>query len=144
MKRIVLAITLLVTVLSMSAATGIKQGTVNHISQDQYRQLVQDYTTLNEGFVTLNDHPVIVDFWAPWCGPCRKLSPILEELARVYSGKITFYSINVDENEELAAAYGISSIPLLLFIPVGDTPSAAQGYRPKEVLQDAIRQVFGF
>lgn len=80
----------------------------------------------------------IIDFYATWCGPCKAIAPILEELAKEYAGKIVIYKIDTDKERELAAAFGISSIPTLLFIPAKGDPQVAQGALPKESLKRAI------
>jgi thioredoxin len=87
------------------------------------------------------DTPAIIDFYADWCGPCKMVSPILEELEQEYNGKIRVYKIDTDQEQELAAAFGIQSIPSLLFVPTDEKPQMAQGALPKESLQKAVKEV---
>ena len=82
--------------------------------------------------------PAIVDFYATWCGPCKVIHPILEELSKEYSGKVDIYQIDVDKEQDLAAAFGIRSIPTLLMIPMKEEPRIMQGAMPKDQLKKAI------
>jgi thioredoxin 1 len=87
--------------------------------------------------------PCLIDFYADWCGPCKMVSPILEELAQEYDGKVDIYKIDTDAEQELAGAFGIRSIPSVLFIPVNDRPQMAVGALPKEGYVKAINEVLG-
>lgn len=87
------------------------------------------------------DKPCVIDFYADWCGPCKMVAPILEELSEEYAGKIDIYKIDTESEQELAAAFGIRSIPSLLFCPKGEKPQMAQGALPKDALKEAIDNV---
>ena len=96
-----------------------------------------------QNIVLQSKSPVMVDFWAQWCGPCLATAPILEELAKEYTGKIDFVKVDVDANSPLAAKYGIASIPTMLVFKGGQPVQQIMGYRPKKELQKVLDEVLG-
>ncbi len=86
----------------------------------------------------VGDKPCVIDFYADWCGPCKMIAPILDELAEEYADEIYIYKINTEQEQELAGAFGIRSIPSLLFVPMEGQPQMAQGALPKPNLKEAI------
>lgn len=94
--------------------------------------------------VTGSDTPVLVDFWAVWCGPCRQLSPTIDKLADQFAGRVKVGKLNTDDNQELAARYGISAIPQVLIFKGGEEPKVRLvGLQPERALVNAINQVLG-
>ena len=94
-----------------------------------------------EEIVAEEGKTIMVDFYADWCGPCKALAPILEELASEYEGRIYVYKVNTDKEKALASAFGIKAIPYLLFIPMSGPPQKAEGALPKTTLKEAIESV---
>ncbi|MBK5194640.1 MAG: thioredoxin [Proteiniphilum sp.] len=102
---------------------------------------VANYETSPEKWEYLGDKPCIIDFYADWCGPCKMVAPILEELAAEYEGEIYIYKVDTEAEQQLAADFGIRSIPSILFCPVGEAPQMAQGALPKDAFKQAIEEV---
>ncbi len=99
---------------------------------------VANFETNSTEWKYLGDRPALIDFYASWCGPCKTLAPILEELAAEYGDSIVIYKINTENEQDLAAAFGIRSIPSLLFVPMSDKPQMSQGAMSKNDLKQAI------
>ena len=117
------------------------QGEVVVLNKADFLTKVYNYEKNQSEWVYEGTKPCIVDFYADWCGPCKKVSPILKELAGEYKNDIIIYKINVDNEKELAAAFGIQSIPTLLFIPAKGKPQITQGALSKEQF---VEQINGF
>jgi thioredoxin len=111
---------------------------VINLTKADFISKVFDYQKNSTVWKYEGNKPCIVDFYADWCGPCKKVAPILKELAQEYDGKLVIYKINVDKEKELATVFDIQSIPTLLFIPVNGAPQVAQGALSKEQFQQTI------
>lgn len=114
---------------------------VVHITKADFLKKVYDFEKNPDEWKYLGSQPAIVDFYADWCGPCRQLSPVLDELAKEYSGKLTIYKVNVDNERGLATFLGIRSIPTLLFIPMKGKPQRSLGALSKTELKGLIKDV---
>lgn len=124
-----------------TAATEKPTTRVVHITKADFLKKVYDFEKSPDEWKYLGSQPAIVDFYADWCGPCRQLSPVLDELAKEYSGKLTIYKVNVDNERGLATFFGIRSIPTLLFIPMKGKPQRSLGALSKTELKGIIKDV---
>lgn len=97
------------------------------LTRAEFLKKVADYENNPNEWKYLGDKPAVIDFYADWCGPCRMVAPVLEELAAEYEGKVVIYKVNVDREQELAALFGIRSIPTFLFIPMEGNPQMSSG-----------------
>lgn len=112
-----------------------------HLTTAEFLNKVYNYETNPDTWAYAGDKPCLVDFYASWCGPCKALSPVLEELAAEYDGKIYIYKVDVDSEKRLAATFGIRSIPTLLWIPMKGKPTMTQGAMPRQDLKRMIDDV---
>ena len=110
---------------------------VSALSNANFKKLVFNYD-INKEWKFEGNKPVIIDFYADWCPPCRKLSPLVEEIAKEYKGKIVVYKVDTDKEKELAQSLGITNLPTLLFIPIKGNPQVTLGLIPKETIVNKI------
>jgi thioredoxin len=125
-------------------ANTIKEGdnkvTVVYLTNDTFKQMIYNYEK-NKEWKYEGSKPAIIDFYANWCPPCRQLSPLVEEIAKEYAGKIVVYKIDTDKERALSQQLGISGLPTLLFIPLKGKPQASMGFIPKETIIKTINNV---
>jgi thioredoxin 1 len=128
---------------SDSKATVLKEKRrplVESLTKESFLQKVFNYEQ-NKEWKFEGELPCIIDFYADWCRPCKMVEPILQELAQEYQGKLNIYRIDTQAQQELAAAFGIQSIPSILFVPLNDKPQMAVGALPKKTLEKVIKEV---
>lgn len=113
---------------------------LEHLTKETFKEKVFNYET-NKEWKFEGTKPAIIDFYADWCGPCKMVAPILEELAGEYNGKLNIFKVDTESERELASVFGIQSIPSLLFIPVEGQPQMAMGALPKDTFKKAISDV---
>lgn len=110
-----------------------------HLTTQDFKDKIFDYINEKE-WKSKSDLPVIIDFYADWCGPCKMVAPILDELADEYEGQLYIYKVDTEQELELASVFGIRSIPTFLFIPVDGDPIMQPGAFPKKVFQQIIEE----
>jgi thioredoxin 1 len=113
---------------------------VMQLTNESFKKIIYNYDE-NKVWKYEGSKPAIIDFYADWCPPCRKLSPLVEEIAKEYNGKIAVYKVNTDKEKELTQKLGISNLPTLLYIPANGKPSVTLGAIPKEVLVKTIKEL---
>ncbi len=113
---------------------------IEHLTLDTFKTKVFNFTD-NKEWKFEGDKPCIIDFYADWCGPCKMVAPILEELSKEYDGKLNIYKVDTEVERELAGIFGVQSIPSLLFVPKEGQPQMAMGALPKETFKQAFKDV---
>ena len=115
---------------------------VEHLTLASFKEKVFDFEN-NKDWKFEGNKPCLIDFYADWCGPCKTVGPVLEELKKEYGDKLEIYKINTEEEKELSSIFGIQSIPSLLFVPQDGQPQMAQGALSKESFKQAFQEVLG-
>ncbi|MFA9390888.1 MAG: thioredoxin [Prolixibacteraceae bacterium] len=115
---------------------------IEHLTLDTFKAKVFNFEA-NKDWKFEGTTPCIIDFYADWCGPCKMVAPILEELKKEFDGKLDIYKVDTEEQRELAAMFGIQSIPSMLFVPTDGKPQMAMGALPKETFIQAFKEVLG-
>lgn len=115
---------------------------LEHLTKETFLTRIFNYES-DKAWNYTGEKPCVIDFYADWCGPCKIVSPILEELAEVFKDKLDIYKVNTEEETELASVFGIRNIPSILFIPLNGDPRIAVGAFPKEIFLKAFREILG-
>lgn len=115
---------------------------IEHLTKETFLTKVFNYE-VNKEWKYEGSKPCVIDFYADWCGPCKMVAPVLEELSKDFDGKLDIYKVNTEEEQELAAAFGIRSIPSFLFVPAEGQPQMAMGALPKDTFVKAFKDVLG-
>lgn len=112
-----------------------------HLTKSEFLEKVVDFENNPSEWKYLGDKPAIIDFYASWCGPCKMVGPIMEELARDYGDSIYVYKIDTEQEQDLATLFGIRSIPTVLFVPMNGLPQKSVGAMTKSGYEEAIHEV---
>ncbi len=148
MKKILVALTLLL----LTASVGLQAQSKDkkpapkkdykpiQLTTESFKKLIFDYTTETE-WKYKGDVPCVIDFYTVWCGPCKRVAPILDELSQKYKGKIKVYKVNTEKNRELASAFQITSIPRILFVPLKGQPTMVVGGRSKAFFEEQFAKL---
>ncbi|MBQ2519961.1 MAG: thioredoxin fold domain-containing protein [Paludibacteraceae bacterium] len=129
----------LVALLFLCLSMPIMADDVIYITTEEFRARIFDYKEARE-WSYAGDKPCVIDFYTTWCGPCKRLAPIMEELSQKYCGQVVFYKADTERERELARVFGISSIPQVLYIPVEGRPMLLKGLYPKEDIIKIIEE----
>ncbi len=114
---------------------------LEHLTLESFKQKVFNFEQ-NKEWKYEGTMPCVIDFYADWCGPCKMVAPILEELQKEYEGKLLIYKVNTEQEQELSAVFQIQSIPSILFVPVDAEPQMAMGALPKDTFKQAFADIF--
>ena len=139
-KTILIAMIVLATAFTATAQDKKEESKVKHLTYKEFLSKVWNFESNPNTFVYKGQLPAIIDFYADWCGPCRRVAPIMEKLAEEYDGKLLVYKINTDKERELSAAFNVKSIPMVLFIPMEGQPMMQVGAMPEEGYRKVVEE----
>ena len=141
-KNILIAIAILAFGIAANAQGKKEESKVKQLTYNDFVKEVWDFEKDPNTFIYKGELPAVVDFYADWCGPCRRVAPIMEKMAEEYDGKLLVYKVNTDQERELASAFQVKSIPMVLFIPMGGQPmmsvGAMQEHEYKKVVEEQL------
>ncbi len=121
----------------------IDEGKAVKVNKEQFMKYIYNFEKSPQEWIYEGKKPCIIDFYADWCGPCRKLAPIMSSIASKYKGEVIVYKVDTEAQRDLAAFFGIKSLPTIVFVPVNGTPQAAMGLMPEEDIEKYIESVLG-
>ena len=139
-KAILFAMVFMVAGLTANAQEEKKESKIQHLTYKEFLKKVWDFEKDPNTFNYKGKLPAIVDFYADWCGPCRRVAPIMEKLAEEYEGKLLVYKVNTDQERALATAFNVKSIPMVLFIPKEGQPMMQVGAMPEEGYRKVVEE----
>ena len=141
MKRaLLIALVILATSLATNAQSNKSESKTKHLTYNEFLHKVWNFENNPTTFIYKGKVPAVIDFYADWCGPCRRVAPIMEKLAEEYEGRLVVYKINVDQEKELATAFQAKSIPMVLFIPLEGQPMKQVGAMPEESYRKIVEE----
>ena len=139
-KTILIAMVILATAFTANAQDKKDESKVKQLTYKEFLKKVWNMENNPNTFIYKGKLPAVIDFYADWCGPCRRVAPIMEKLAEEYDGKLLVYKVNVDQEKDLAAAFQVKSIPMVLFIPLEGQPMTQVGALPEEGYRKVIEE----
>ena len=140
-KTILIAIAILAFGFTANAQEKKEESKIKHLTYKEFLSKVWNFESSPNTFEYKGQLPAVIDFYADWCGPCRRVAPIMEKMANEYDGKLLVYKINVDQEKELSQAFNVTSIPMVLFIPMEGQPKMQVGALPEEGYRKVIEEL---
>ena len=139
-KSIIIAIILTIACVTAYAQEKQTESKIKHLTYNEFLHKVWNFESNPTTFIYKGKVPAVIDFYADWCGPCRRVAPIMEKLAEEYEGRLMVYKINVDQEKKLAIAFQAKSIPMVLFIPMEGQPMKQVGAMPEESYRKIVEE----
>ena len=139
-KAILIALVIIATAMTANAQEKKNEPKVKHLTYSEFLKKVWDFERNPTTFEYKGKLPAVIDFYADWCGPCRRVAPIMEQMAEDYEGKLLVYEVNVSEEKDLASVFQVRSIPMVLFIPVKGNPMMQVGALPESEYRETVEE----
>ena len=139
-KNILIALAIIAACITANAQESKTESKVKHLTYKEFLKQVWDFEKDPNTFNYKGKLPAVIDFYADWCGPCRRVAPIMEKMAEEYDGKLLVYKVNVDQERQLASTFQVKSIPMVLFIPMEGQPMMQVGALPEEGYRKVVEE----